>query len=110
MRATVIRRRFAASERELLRLMVKNSGWSEIGGRAIREQSDFCTGGDVIGRTQWIGKPEWAKASSGANMTQDEISRAVELAIAGKPLGRKQRILIEAMLDEMEDFCSPAEQ
>lgn len=106
MRQTVIRRRFTQSEREMLRLMAKNSGWLEVGGRAVREQSDYQTGGDVIGRTQWIGKPDWAKASTGANMTQAEISRAVELAIAGKPLGRKQKILVEGMLAELAEFCS----
>jgi len=92
--------------------MVKNSGWSEIGGRAVREYDERGTQfqDSVIGRTQWVGKPDWAKSSTGANMTQDEISRAVELAIAGKPLGRKQRILVEGMIDEIADFCSPAEQ
>jgi len=63
---------------------------------AIREQSDYQTGGDVIGRTSWVGMPEWAR---GFGMNREEIRTAVEKAIAGKPLGSKQEQLIQTMLD-----------
>lgn len=90
---------------ELLRIMAANSGWSEIGGRAIREWSDFQTGGDVIGRTQWVGKPQWAKGFG----TVKQIGATVEKAIAGKrKLCKQQKLLIDAMLYEIEDMRAAA--
>lgn len=85
----------------MLRIMAANSGWSEIGGRAIREPSDFQTGGAVIGRTVWVGKPEWARGFGNVKA----ITATVEKAIAGKrKLCKQQRLLLDAMLYEIEDM------
>lgn len=83
---------------EALRSMAQQAVWIERGGRAIREASEYQTGGDVIGRTSWIGMPEWAR---GFGYDRAAIVAAVEKAIAGEWLGDKQEILIRAMLDEI---------
>lgn len=90
---------------QMLRCMAVNSGWEEVGGRAIREQSDYQTGGDVIGRTVWLGKPDWAKGFGKV----EEIQATVEKAIAGETLWPKQKLLIEAMLQEIEDMRDASE-
>lgn len=64
----------------MLRLMAANSGHLERGGLAMREQSDYCNGGDVIGRTVWVGQPAWARGFG----TVQRITATVEKAIAGK--------------------------
>lgn len=89
----------------MLRIMAANSGWSEIGGRVIRERSDFCTGGAAIGRTQWIGKPAWAHGFGNV----EQITATVEKAIAGKrKLCKKQQLLIDVMLAEITDMREAA--
>jgi hypothetical protein len=90
---------FSPADVEALRLMAANCEHLEIGGRAMREQSDYATGGDVVGRTAWIGKPEWAE---GWDMSGDEIRAAVEKAIAGDRLGHRQEALIKAMQEEIQ--------
>lgn len=89
----------------MLRVMADCSGWLEVGGRAIREPSDYQTGGDVVGRTVWFGKPDWARGFG--NVAQ--IRAIVEKAIAGKrKLCKQQRLLIEAMLYEIVDMRQAA--
>ena len=96
---------FSADEQRILRIMAEHSGWLERGGMAIREVSDHQTGGDVIGRTQWIGQPEWAH---GFGYEKAEIQIIVEKAIAGQRLGSKQVLLFQAMLDALADAQAPA--
>ena len=90
-------------EQRILRCMAEHSGWIERGGLAIREASDYQTGGDVIGRTQWIGQPEWA---SGFGYGKAEIQNVVEKAIAGQRLASKQTVLFQVMLDVLADAQS----
>lgn len=85
-----------------LRSMAQQSGWIERGGRAIREAADYQTGGDVIGRTSWIGMPEWAQ---GFGYDKAAIVAIVDKAIAGEWLGRKEQILVRAMLEEIAGPC-----
>jgi hypothetical protein len=82
----------------VLREMAKHSGWVERGGLAIRKASAYQSGGEVIGRTSWVGQPEWAR---GFGYSKAEIQAITEKAIAGKRLGRKQRLLFQAMRDTM---------
>jgi hypothetical protein len=90
---------------EMLRVMADCSGWLEVGGQAIREPGDYQTGGDVIGRTVWYGKPEWARGFGNVA----EIRAIVEKAIKGtRKLCKQQRLLIEAMLYEIEDMKAGA--
>lgn len=91
---------FSEQDATVLRSMAEHSGWIERGGMAIRELSKYQTGGDVIGRTQWIGQPEWAR---GFGYSRDDIQAIVEKAIAGEALGTKQTLLMQAMLDVMAE-------
>lgn len=82
-----------ADHADMLRVMAANSGWIERGGRVVRNLE-----GDAVGRTHWIGQPEWAR---GFGMNQPEIVSTVEKAIAGQRLGKLQALLLEAMLEEL---------
>lgn len=84
--------------KDTLRVMAANAGHLERGGQVIRKPSDTQTGGDVVGVTTWVGQPAWAK---GLGATPAEVQTAVEKAIAGKPLGAKQRDIVKAMLAEV---------
>lgn len=94
---------------EMLRIMADNSDWIERGGEAIGAKNAFDetlgirSRNEMSDRTHWVGKPDWAKAAQGANMTKAEIKGAVEKAIAGKPLGPKQKTMVEVMLDEIAE-------
>lgn len=92
------KRRFSDKDKADLRDMAKHSGWQEVGGQAMREQSRYQTGGQVVGRTVWAGQPDWAR---GFGMSPAEISDALEKAIAGQRLGSKQRELIQSMVDAL---------
>jgi hypothetical protein len=83
---------------DMLRVMAANSGWIERGGLAIREPSRFQTGGEVVGRTGWVGQPEWAR---GFGMNQPEIIATVEKALSGKRLGKLQALLLDEMMIEV---------
>jgi len=89
------------SDNDMLRLMADHSGHLERGGLAMREASDYCTGGDVIGRTVWSGQPEWAQ---GLGLNRAQLKRAVERHLAGKRLGILQRTAVEAMQAELIDM------
>lgn len=97
-------------DREILRTMAAESGWIEQGGRAVGAMTPFDERlGDKtraemtaagMGRTKWIGKLEWAR---GFGYSVPEMKAIVEKAIAGKPLGSKQRLAVQAMLDDLRE-------
>src|SRR3979409_409349 len=89
------------SDSDMLRLMAEHSGHLERGGLAMREASARCTGGDVIGRTVWSGKLEWAQ---GLGLNRAQLKRAVERHLSGKRLGILQRTAVEAMQAELIDM------
>lgn len=90
----------AEADRHVLREMARHSGWIERGGRAIRAPSKYQAGGDVIGRTQWVGQPQWAR---GFGYSKADIEAITERGIAGKRLGRKQRLLFQTMRDVLAE-------
>ena len=57
------------------------------------------TAGDVVGRTSWVGRPDWAR---GFTYSPAELLAIVEKAIAGRHLGRLQRAIMDAMLEEID--------
>lgn len=97
-----------AEAHDMLRTMAEHSDWAERGGEkfgaktAFDERIGIASRDEVQGRSQWLGKPDWAKSGSGANYTKAEIKAVVEKAINGERLGPKQRLLVEGMLDEIE--------
>lgn len=99
------------ADKHLLRDLAKHSGWIERGGQMLRKYdpnaSDwerlYAQGqtGEVEGRTQWLGQPEWAR---GFGYSKADIQMIVEKAIAGEKLASKQTILIQTMLDVMAEL------
>jgi hypothetical protein len=91
---------FSNEDQRILRSMAESAVWIEKGGEAIREASRYQAGGDVVGRTSWLGMPEWAK---GFGYDREQIKAIVEKAITGNKLAAKQTVLIQAMLDTMAE-------
>jgi hypothetical protein len=101
---------------ELMRIMAANSGHLERGGLAAGSQSQVPIKGaksqaemneEGTGRTVWVGQPPWA---SGLGMSVKQIETAVDKAIRGKHLGKKQRTVVEAMLQELHDMRTEIDQ
>lgn len=84
----------------VLREMARHAVWLERGGLAMRERSKYQTGGAVVGRTIWAGMPEWAR---GFGYDRAAIVAITEKAIAGARLGKRQRLLLQAMLDTIAE-------
>lgn len=99
------------ADKHLLRDLAKHSGWIERGGQLIRKydpnasdwERKYAIGqtGEVSGRTQWLGQPEWAQ---GFGYSKEDIQMIVEKAIAGERLASKQTVLIQTMLDVMAEL------
>jgi 2'-5' RNA ligase len=94
---------------EPLRKMAESAVWFEEGGKAAggqyipgvtrKSQQELNEAGE--GRTQWVGMPDWAR---GFGMNKADFQAAVEKAIAGQPLGKKQRQAVQAMMDEVKEY------
>lgn len=96
-----------------LRAMARTAVWAEIGGKAagwtgqynpLGAKSQRQMNEEGEGRTHWVGMPDFAR---GLGMSRAQIKATVEKAIAGKPLGEKQRRLITAMLAEFDSATKP---
>jgi len=98
----------------ILRDMAESATWAEVGGRAVGAMNDFEEralgvrtreemNAEGQGRTRWIGMPQWAR---GFGMNRDAIRNAVERAIHGERLGKKQARLVQAMLDTINGIVS----
>lgn len=81
----------------LLTEMAKNAGWAERGGRLLRENMDDNTSA-VIGRTQWIPKEPWWTDRPHA-LNENQVREAVRKALADEPLTRKERDMVQYMID-----------
>ncbi len=106
-RAQRIRMRILGADHAELRRMARAAVWAEIGGKGAGWQGQTNPHGfksqremnaEGAGRTNWVGMPEWAR---GLGMSRAQIFATVAKAIAGKPLGSKQRQLMAAMLAEI---------
>lgn len=75
-----------------LRVMAQDAGWSQVGGKLLRDAA-----GNVTGRTTWIPSAEWFGA--GMEGRPDVLRDAIEAVQAGQNVYAKQRRTIEAMLD-----------
>jgi hypothetical protein len=88
-----------------LRTMAGEAGWAEIGGRIIRDPDT----GEVTGRSKWIPKAKWWPGKP-EGMTEVDFRKAVDKAIAGKPLGDRQRLGVEYALQYLEDMEAEAQK
>ena len=94
-------------------------GWSEIGGRIIRDprtavdpnSSHAHLEGDVVGRTQWLGSDLWRnRPTEGGRINEDDAREAVDLALAGQPMSTRQRRFVEYALDAYDERKAAREQ
>ena len=53
-----------------------------------------------MGRTHWVGMPEWAR---GSGYDRAQIVAIVERGIAGKRLGKRQRLLFQVMREVLAE-------
>lgn len=104
----------AAAEHDPLRHMASRAVWLEVGGRAAGWQGQITPRGfktqrqlneQGTGRTHWVGMPEWAR---GLAMNRAAIQNAVEKAIAGEWLGKRQTLCLRIMLAEIRGNDLPA--
>jgi hypothetical protein len=89
--------------------MADSAVWLERGGRGtgfagqvnkhgFKTQEEMNDAG--MGRTQWVGMPEWARGS-GYNRAQ--IQAIVEKGLAGRYLGKRQRLLFNVMREVLAE-------
>lgn len=76
-----------------LESMKDETGWYEEGGKLLMDES-----GNVTGRTKWIPREQWWAERPG-NLSESEVHAAVDKALAGKTLGKRQRAVVEFMAE-----------
>ena len=111
-------RAVAPEDHEMLRDMAAKAIWFEEGGKGTGAATRFIqdrTGAksqremneEGAGRTSWVGMPEWAR---GLDANREQITTAVEKAIAGKKLGAKQQRIVNAMLREIDELAAAKQE
>jgi predicted RNA methylase len=78
-----------------LRAMSQDAGWSERGGRLLRDAS-----GEVTGRTAWRATADWFHA--GMIAQPDAVRAAVDKAVEGKRLSAKESRTVAGMVEWLE--------
>lgn len=106
----------AAKATELRRL-ANEAGWAERGGKLLRSgegasADEIAAGqaqsvGPVVGRTKWIPRAEWFQAmrqqlGNKGLSDEDQISKAAEDYLAGRPLKPNAQRTVDWMLEEIE--------
>lgn len=81
-----------------LERMKGETGWAEVGGRLIRTPGSDESKPDIISRTKWIPNAEWWRERP-KGLTEDQTHLAVEKALKGEPLGKRERAMVEYMVD-----------
>lgn len=79
--------------REGLTALKAETGWAQEGGRVLMDET-----GTVTGRTSWIPREQWWADRPG-NLNEQEVHAAVDKALAGKPLGSRQRDIVKFMTE-----------
>jgi hypothetical protein len=77
--------------------MREETGWAEEGGRLLMDDD-----GRVLGRTTWIPRAEWWRDRP-KGLTEDEVRMAVDKALAGQRLTKRERSMIEFMRDVADE-------
>lgn len=101
-----------AAEGALARLaqlqgMAQAAGWSEKGGKLLRDKGDE---GEVTGRTAWVPTEAWF-AGKPAGVTEHHMRSAVEKTAAGRGiLTKPERDGLKYMTDTLRDLEQQAQQ
>src|SRR3990167_5068110 len=97
----------AGDQAETLRDFANRSGWSEKGGRLLRERLDSdmegSATGPVIGRTKWVPNADWwpdFMRDKSVRMKPGQLRTTVEKAAIGQPLSAREARAVRWLLDE----------
>src|SRR3990167_9572280 len=97
----------AGDQAETLRDFANRSGWSEKGGRLLRERLDSdmegSATGPVIGRTKWVPNADWwpdFMRDKSVRMKPGQLRTTVEKAAIGHPLSAREARAVRWLLDE----------
>lgn len=85
-----------------LERMKGETGWAEVGGRIIRTPGSDESKPDTITRTKWIPNAEWWPGRP-KGLTEDQVHLAVDKALNGEELGKRERSMIEHMVGAADD-------
>jgi hypothetical protein len=94
--------------REQLSYMRAETGWLEEGGKIMREGTQDPRGmvgegqGEVIGRTPWLPRAEWWP-SRPHGLSELEVHVAIDKALAGDKLGKRQQDVVDYLLDVADE-------
>lgn len=80
--------------RDALAGMRTETGWAEEGGALVRDPNTD----QVTGRTSWVPRAEWWPERP-KGLTEDQILRTIDKAMAGEKLGIRERRMVEFMRD-----------
>jgi hypothetical protein len=98
-----IRRRIAnPGIADELKAFAAEAGWAQKGGFLVRSKRSERAGDETVTRTQWIPRAEWWRGRPVAE-NEDFYRKAVADAIAGKPLGEKQKRVVNFLLGMAEE-------
>ena len=84
--------------REELERMAKETGWSKIGGRLIRQKYGERAGEEIISRTKWVPNASWWPNRPDA-LNSEQVKDAIKRALAGEPLAGKKARMVRYLLD-----------
>jgi diguanylate cyclase (GGDEF)-like protein len=78
--------------RQGLEAMKGETGWAQVGGKVLRD----ATTDQVTGRTSWIPNSDWWPGRP-KGLKEDEVHTAVDKALAGQPLRKREQSMVEYM-------------
>lgn len=92
--------------KDTLKSWLPDMDWSVIGGKIIRDMD-----GNVTGRTTWVAKDEgFNDIRSGLNVKFSAMREAVQRAVDGLPLGKKQKQIVDAVLRMHDELMKQSDE
>ncbi|HYD32969.1 MAG TPA: hypothetical protein VEA39_00235, partial [Methylophilaceae bacterium] len=88
--------------RNVLQAWLPDMAWAERGGQIIRDNE-----GQVTGRTKWVPKDYDIEAirKDLGNVSYTAMQKAVQKALDGKPLSKKEKFAVDALMDFAESMA-----
>ncbi|HEU4617099.1 MAG TPA: strawberry notch C-terminal domain-containing protein, partial [Gammaproteobacteria bacterium] len=90
--------KFTPEQTAALRRLAEEAGWSEVGGKIIRNPQ-----GEVVGRTHWLPRADWWPGRPG-RFNEKQTAEIIEKGLNGRYLGKTQRVyfdFLRGLADEM---------
>lgn len=87
-----------------LQAMKDETGWAQVGGRITRDPDTE----QVTGRTSWIPNADWWPGRP-KGLNEKQIRAAVDKALAGEPLSKRERAMVDFMTQVHDERVKMAE-